>query len=529
MNTKDIYLKGRFLGQYSARKDHGVSFSSESYYNIHIDAGHVLDFEIIDKKTWELIEGDALSQQNYLQNVKCLPIQPHDKYTGYKIQFTKVKVANVNVENATALSNGDSVGDITCDFYGFIQGAQTKKPKKTISKPQNKVKAATQHKQNYTGRKRKQSKGGSAHTQDANGGCFLDGCISAVGVLMVLFLFLISTLTLFQADIKVFLGFLVLGVFVYLLQKEESVAVVNKGLGCLGQLFSVFGFGLILVGVFSVLLKQCGADHASYDVPPSYQGDDETTTKREVLKGGDSLQLVSNDSLAKGALDTLITHRRVWYDFNRDRHEIEMSVKQSDVDKAYRFRERYNVQTSNMGDVYRDMAKHNDSMLIFVYKALDKLRHLKALDDKAFLEAIITLVQDIPYRLVLSSGCSDTGGLPQDVYDFLTTCSSKCCLGHIRFGFQSPAEFVGNLYGDCDTRTVLLYTLLKHYNYDVVIINSKQYAHSILGIHSKYYSGTFIKDGLKKYYFIETTHTGFYPGVINNRLKNINFWDIVTH
>ncbi len=527
MNKNDIYLKGRFLGQYTARKDAMASSLSERYYDIQVDAGSVFDFEVVTKKKWDAIEDGGLSYQKYFQSVKCLPAQKHDAFTGYTIRFTKVKVENIDLQNITVTSNGDTVGDIACDFYGFMKGERVKPPKKKVLKSRGYSKTSVRH----------------THSREVNwfrwSGFFdgvgsgladaialvVGGAFSIVSLLMVL-------LTLLQTDVKVLLVFLLLGGIGYLLlqAEEKAVAVVDKGFGCLAQLFSFFGLGLVLIAVFSVLLKQCDAEHVSQTEPPSYQEDDETTVKRTVVKYNDTIKFVANDTLKRlSELDTLITHKRVWYDFNREQHHIDLSVKQSDVAKAYKLREQYRLSSSNLGDVYRDMAKYNDSMLTFVYAALDDLRFQKSFDEKKFLEVIVTLVQDIPYRLVLSDSCTKAGVYPPGVNAFLAKCQSKCCIGGIRFGFQAPVEFIGNLYGDCDTRTVLLYTILKHYEYDVVIMNSKQYAHSILGVNTSYYSGIYKEKDLKKYYFIETTNIGFFPGSISRDLRNIKFWEIVTH
>ncbi len=51
-------------------------------------------------------------------------------------------------------------------------------------------------------------------------------------------------------------------------------------------------------------------------------------------------------------------------------------------------------------------------------------------------------------------------------------------------GVYAPVEFVSNLRADCDTRTVMIYTLLSRFNYDVAILNSEKYRHSVLGLNN---------------------------------------------
>ena len=82
-----------------------------------------------------------------------------------------------------------------------------------------------------------------------------------------------------------------------------------------------------------------------------------------------------------------------------------------------------------------------------------------------------------------------------------------------------------HLNGDCDSRTLFIYTVLKKFNYDVVILNSDLYAHSIIGLNIpssgryKYYNG-------KRYYTWETTAKGYELGVLPADFSNIDYWYI---
>ena len=74
---------------------------------------------------------------------------------------------------------------------------------------------------------------------------------------------------------------------------------------------------------------------------------------------------------------------------------------------------------------------------------------------------------------------------------------------------------------DCDTRTLLLYTVLSHYDYgDVVILKSDIYMHSILGV-TQFSSGqTKVINGKFSYLLWETTAKNLPPGFIDqNHIK----------
>ena len=66
---------------------------------------------------------------------------------------------------------------------------------------------------------------------------------------------------------------------------------------------------------------------------------------------------------------------------------------------------------------------------------------------------------------------------------------------------------------------------LKRYNYDVVILDSEHYLHSMIGLNIpssgryKYHQG-------KRYYTWETTSNGWRLGLLPPNSSNINYWQV---
>lgn len=87
-------------------------------------------------------------------------------------------------------------------------------------------------------------------------------------------------------------------------------------------------------------------------------------------------------------------------------------------------------------------------------------------------------------------------------------------------------EFLHTLKGDCDTRTVLLYGLLKGLGYSPKIANSEFYLHSmlLLDIPSR---GEYLVENGKRYYFWETTAAGWQSGQLPPRFSQKKHWEIV--
>jgi hypothetical protein len=139
-----------------------------------------------------------------------------------------------------------------------------------------------------------------------------------------------------------------------------------------------------------------------------------------------------------------------------------------------------------------------------------------------FIKAVVAFVQDIPYSIILDKNCDPNMYRDAFTRRYLQTADASC-LGYQRFGINTPVEFMGTLKGDCDTRTLLLYTLLDHYGYDVAILSSEVYSHSLLGIVLPVAGVTYSFHG-KEYLLWETTTPGMPPGVMAPSLNNLSNW-----
>jgi hypothetical protein len=139
-----------------------------------------------------------------------------------------------------------------------------------------------------------------------------------------------------------------------------------------------------------------------------------------------------------------------------------------------------------------------------------------------FADMVVSSIQSIPYYLVhdLSHREADRvyGGFISEYHQ-----TGGPCLDKIKFGVQSPTEFMGNFKGDCDTRSVLLYHVLSKLGYNVVVLASDEYSHAIIGV-SGNYRGDYLKYQGLKYYVWETTAKGFTPGSISDECSNMRYW-----
>ena len=168
------------------------------------------------------------------------------------------------------------------------------------------------------------------------------------------------------------------------------------------------------------------------------------------------------------------------------------------------------------------MVQSDKGKLTEICKMYDKIGKEQNLNFNQFADMVVTSIQWIPYVLVLEKSCEDSkydGGF---VTEYLL--SGKPCLGNIKFGIQSPVEFMSNFKGDCDTRSVLCFMILDQFGYDVAVLVSEQYGHAILGINLSSGGGDYVKHKGKRYYVWETTATGFEVGNIPPACSNLRYW-----
>jgi hypothetical protein len=181
--------------------------------------------------------------------------------------------------------------------------------------------------------------------------------------------------------------------------------------------------------------------------------------------------------------------------------------------------------TRNTYDKVVFSLKENDkNKLDGIYKLFDSIQTKNSLSNIKFAEMVVSFVQDIPYVLVLDSDCNPNLYDDSFTKNYLLKNQGDCD-GPQRFGINTPLEFLYSLKGDCDTRTLLLYTLLSNYNYDVALMSSEFYGHSILGVNLPI-NGVKYKYQNQQYVLWETTTPNTRPGLIPNTISNTNNWRI---
>jgi hypothetical protein len=225
--------------------------------------------------------------------------------------------------------------------------------------------------------------------------------------------------------------------------------------------------------------------------------------------------------------DSMITHYLRWKNYDGQYFQGSIILRRSAIASATEFKTSLQVHDNTMRSydelVYR-LKEHDKDHLSGVYHLFDSIRSAQHLPADKFAELIVSFVQEIPYAVVLPEACDASLYADQFIRKYLATPNAKCD-GYQKFGINTPVEFMANLNGDCDTRTLLIYTMLSHYKYDVALLSSEYYNHSLIGINLPYNGVSFISDS-KQYVLWETTAADIRPGVVPYEISNLNYWRI---
>nr|WP_321237295.1 hypothetical protein [uncultured Psychroserpens sp.] len=314
--------------------------------------------------------------------------------------------------------------------------------------------------------------------------------IVAVLLIIIVVVNIGFNLTISNELLVVFTGIAIAIIF-YFLNGKKKLSKSKKTVGFL--LFEILKLGfftyLFFVFVFSL---------GPVDLP-----------KRKPVVKDETVKLVIDSSSVR--INKFYLSQQTWVGFKREKHTMPFKVEYDGVINSKKNRNDFKVTYGfKWGDFYKTLSDNDRPLIEELAQTFYSYQEKKKMSRRDFAELMITAIQDIPYTLILGKVC-----------DSLIT---KPCYGNIKLGLFAPAEFVSNLTGDCDTRTVLLFTLLSRFNYDIAILNSKAYRHSVLGINIPS-TGKFKMHQNTKYYFIETTARGCPIGYLNQSVSDISKWD----
>lgn len=269
---------------------------------------------------------------------------------------------------------------------------------------------------------------------------------------------------------------------------------------------------LVLFGLFSL-----------YSIFVSHSSGVEQTRK-SIAHPDETSKIIVNDLLTG---DSLIIHHRIWEDMDACLYAEDIIIQKSDLKLASTNHASIPVSRFDL-EGYKDfiiqLKDFDRSRMPYIYVMLDCLQQSVGYDSTQFVKAVVAMVQDIPYTLILHNTCDVALYKDKFISQYLK--AGRECVANVPFGLYSPIEFLGTLKGDCDTRSLFLYVILSHYGYDVALLTSEFYQHSLIGINMDL-PGIHKMKNNKKYVLWETTSPGVPFGVLNREISEMKYWNII--
>ena len=225
--------------------------------------------------------------------------------------------------------------------------------------------------------------------------------------------------------------------------------------------------------------------------------------------------------------ETIIVNHKTWEDYRGNSYEGTYRIKLSDFrqSKLYKHNLQFNNSVSSYNHIVHLIKENDQNRLDGVYRMFDSIRKERNLNQIEFANMVISFVQDFNYHLILPKACDPKIYNDRFILQYLNN-NEGPCYPNQPFGINTPVEFMANSIADCDTRTLTVYTILSHYNYDVILLSSDYYGHSLFGINLPYNGKFKYPYQQKKYTIFETTVAKSIPGAISNEIANLNHWNI---
>lgn len=364
----------------------------------------------------------------------------------------------------------------------------------------------------------------SGKGNESSSGLTAWGCLGSILTLIIVG-FLLSQLVFFVSSgvalpFVIWLAVVLIIVFISsIIQLLQRFPRVTGFIGTLFLVTFIIAFFVFLINGLIHLPE--GSDHTEDEELVVDQTRD-TVTIQNVDPSED--QDEATDGEQADSLRKRIVVRMRWKDLSGTPYRGTYTLLKDDVQSSGNRLEDYTGNWwTDYRDIYSFVSAYDKSRISSLYGMLDSIKTVNNLTPYQFAEVVVTMVQSIDYVLITDGSCNERKAEPS-VVELLR--AGVPCLGNAPYGLRTPLQFLSDMKGDCDTRTLVLYTILKHFGYDVVIINSDYYTHSMLGLNLPGIIGSYKTDHAKRYYFWETTAKGFSLGQLPAENGNIRYWDV---
>ncbi|MGR6087720.1 MAG: hypothetical protein ACU4F9_06075 [Arcticibacter sp.] len=299
---------------------------------------------------------------------------------------------------------------------------------------------------------------------------------------------------------------------------------LNAG-GCLSGILKLFRWSII----FMLLLGLLGyiSNLLSNEVT-----EQKIKKKEGVVESSDMRLDPQQDTMSIQPWNYLVDHDVKWSDFLANDYHSKYSTSTHNLRVSAQRHEAWaNAQIANellfYHDLYEDLYLGDNKKLDSLVNYFSNQRKIKNLNTAATAEMVVTFVQEIPYVLIHGGTCKEAcaeGGFIADYH-----AQGNPCVPNVIAGVYSPYEFIHTLDGDCDTRSLLAYSILDKLNIGASIWVSREYGHSVLGVAVPSNSSNYKTVKSVRYFAVELTSKGFRIGMIAPEHTEMNNWNVVLY
>jgi hypothetical protein len=265
----------------------------------------------------------------------------------------------------------------------------------------------------------------------------------------------------------------------------------NTFFGCatLIFLFAFVFFALIISNFFKVNFDQPDTEKKSYEIVY------DSLSKENVINSSFNWSFVG-DNLKKKNFN--LSFRLLERDVKEAMDYIDRLAKMSFNDLGFNFdQQRIDPESQAQlvwAEVYRRVFYQSFYKIKPILIGFNKIFIDQKLSNYDKVYFVISFVQNIPY---------DRPGGALDLFPPLGTIAYR--------------------YGDCDSKSLLLYEILEKMNVDCAMFWSNRYSHAMLGVCLPT-RGTYKTYAGKKYYFLETTYPGWHIGELPPDFNITRYW-----
>ena len=228
-------------------------------------------------------------------------------------------------------------------------------------------------------------------------------------------------------------------------------------------------------------------------------------------------------------IDSLFHHEVHWDDFSQRSYSGEYSTTLGQFEQSNRMHNAL-ANVDPRGDartywssIYQSLARNDQTKLDSIVGYFQTQRDSLQLNPTETAEAVVTFIQEIPYYLLHDGTCEQAMSSGNDFISEYHA-EGKPCLAGVVAGLQSPYEFVHNLKGDCDTRSVLCHTILTKLGIPSSVWVSEAYGHSIIGLGVAASGNNFKTVNGQRHFATELTAKGFRAGMISPDHTDMDNW-----